>query len=109
MTRSISPRKMSITFLTPGSPPATRAIARRRAEEDELGAEAEGDQDGGAAAHAAVEHHGHLVADCRLDRRQSLERGRCLVKLAAAVVRDDDAVGPDFCGANRVSRVQDAL
>src|SRR5207302_1540206 len=66
------------------------------AEEHELGAEAEGDEDIGAAPDPAVEHHRHLVADRRLDRGQSLERSRRLIELAAAMVRDNDPVDTDF-------------
>src|SRR5215472_16572512 len=36
-----------------------RTIERRPAEEHELGPKTEGDQDVGAAPHAAVEHHSH--------------------------------------------------
>ena len=75
-------RKMSIAFLTPGEPAGDRAVERRPAEEHELRAEAQRDQDVGAAPHAAVEHHRHAVADRRLDRRQHVERGRRLVELA---------------------------
>ncbi len=41
MTRSISLRKMSSAFLTPGKPAGDGAVERRAAEEHELGAEAE--------------------------------------------------------------------
>src|SRR5262249_26220620 len=44
-------------FDAPG-PTRDRTVKRRATEEHELGAEAEGDQDIGATAHAAVEHHG---------------------------------------------------
>jgi hypothetical protein len=73
-------------LLDAGWPAGDGAVERRSAEEDELGAETEGDQDVSAAAYAAVEHHAYFVADRRLDRRQSFQRGRRLVELAAAMV-----------------------
>src|SRR5258708_32203488 len=57
-------------LLDAGKPTRDGAVECRAAKEHELGAEAKGDQDVGAAAHTAIEHHGHLVADRRLDRRQ---------------------------------------
>src|SRR5207237_3007600 len=85
------------------------AVKRRAAEEHELGAEAERDQDVGTAPDPTVEHHRHLIAHRRLDRRQSLERSRGPVELAAAMVGYDDAVDPDLGGANRVGRVENAF
>src|SRR5260370_29864854 len=96
-------------LLDPGNPADDGAVERRPAEKYELGAEAKGDQDVGTAAHAAVEHHSYFVADRCLDRRQSLERGRRLVELTTAMVRDDDRVDADLGGANRDGRLQDAL
>ncbi len=79
-------------LLDPRQSEGDRAVQCRAAEGHELRAEAHRDQYVGAAPDAAVEHHGHPVADRRLDRRQRVERGRRLVELAAAVVRYEDAV-----------------
>ena len=96
-------------LLDPGNAAGGCAIKRRPAHKAEAGAEAQRDQDVGAAPHSAVEHHRQLVADCLLDRRQYVERGRRLVELAAAMVRHDDAVAADLGGAQRVARIHDAL
>src|SRR6266516_2482847 len=73
-------------LLDPGQPAGDRAVQGRPAEEAELRAEAERDQDVGAAPHTAVEHHRYAVANRRLDRRQRVERARRLVELASAMV-----------------------
>ena len=96
-------------LLDPGQAAGSRPIERRTAHEAEIGAEAQRDQDVGAAADPAVEQQGQLVADRRLDRRQHVERARRLVELAAAMVRDQDAVAADLDRAQRVGRAHDAL
>ena len=96
-------------LLDPGQPAGRRAIEGRAAHEAEIGAEAQRDQDVGAAANAAVEQQGQLVADRRLDRRQHVERARRLVELAPAMVGHQDAVAADIDRAQRVGRAHDAL
>jgi hypothetical protein len=77
---------MSTAFLTPGPPPTTAPYKVGRPKKHELRAEAERDQDVGAAPHPAVEHDREPVADRSLDGRQGVERGRRLVELTAAMV-----------------------
>src|SRR5579883_3043806 len=86
-----------------------RAVQRRPAEKYEARPEAQRDQDVGVAAHAAVEHDGQPVAERGVNGRQDVERGRRLVELAAAMVRDDDAVDADLGGAQGVGRMHDAF
>src|SRR3954471_20633235 len=66
-------------------------------------------QDVDAAAHAAVEEHGHLRADGARDVRQRLERRRGAVELAAAVVGDAAPVAADRSGALRIVWTLDPL
>ena len=96
-------------LLDPGQPAGDRAVKRRPPEEAELCAKAQRDQYVGAASDAAVEHHGHAVADRRLHRRQYIERSWRLIELAPAMVRDDDPVNADLGRAHRIGRVEDAL
>src|SRR3954451_3855106 len=96
-------------FLDPGDATGSRAVKGRPAHEAEIGAEAERDQDVGAAAHAAVQKDRHFVAYRRLDLRQHVERARRLIELAPAVVGDEDAVATYVYGAQRVLRVHDAF
>jgi hypothetical protein len=84
-------------------------VQRCAAEQHRLGAERHRLGDVAAAAHPAVDEDGELAARRVDDRGQALERARCALELAAAVVADDDAVGAvRHCGA-RVGRVEDAL
>src|SRR5438105_9042088 len=83
-------------LLDPGESTRCRAVEGRPAEEAEIGAEAQRDQDVRAAAHTAVEQQGQLVADRRLDRRQHVKRSRRLVELTAAMIGDENAVAADL-------------
>src|SRR5262249_19815375 len=79
-----------------GQSAGSGAIEGRGSNKAEIGAEAERDQDVGAAPHAAVEQQGEPVADHGSDRRQHVERTRCLVELAPAMIGDEDAVATDL-------------
>src|SRR5580704_16279809 len=68
-------------LLDPRQPAGRGAVERRAAEEAEIGAEAERDQDVGATSDAAVEQQGQLVADRGADRRQDVERAGRPVEL----------------------------
>src|SRR5260370_24198658 len=95
-------------LLDPGQPAGRGAVQGRPAEEAEIGAAAQRDQDVGAAPHAAVEQERQLVADRGLDRRQDVERARRLVELAAAMVRYQDAVAAPLHPPPPVLRVHNA-
>src|SRR5579872_985974 len=69
-----------------------RAVKRRPAEEAEIGAEGEGDQDVGAASDAAVQKQGQLVAYRGADCRQHVQGAGCPVELPSAMVRHENAV-----------------
>src|SRR6516225_3501436 len=93
----------------PGQSAGSGAIEGRASHKAEIGAEAERDQDIGAAPHATVEEQGEPVADRGPDRRQHIERTRRLVELAPAVVGDEDAVATDLQRPQCISRAHDAL
>src|SRR5271165_4339627 len=73
-------------LLDTGQTAGGRAIEGRAPHEAEIGAEAQRDQDVGAAANPAVEQQGQPVANRLLDRRQHVERARRLIELAPTVV-----------------------
>src|SRR5688572_14404631 len=72
-----------------------RAKERRAAGEHRLRAERARFQDVHAAAHAAVEQHGHAVAYRARDRRQRIEGRGGAIELASAVVGHDHTVAAD--------------
>ena len=72
-----------------------RAKERRAAGEHRLRAERARFQDVHAAAHAAVEQHGHAVSYRARDRRQRIQGRGGAIELPAAVVGHDDTVAAD--------------
>ena len=79
------------------------------AAEHGLGAQGQGLHDIGAAADAAVEQDGGLVAHLGDDAGQHVDRGDGDIKVTAAVVGDHDAVRAAFHGDAGILRVHDAL
>ena len=66
-------------------------------------------EDVGPRPDPAVEDEHGLRADRLADGGQRVERGDGAVDLSAAVVRDDDAAGPELDGSPGIVRVQDPL
>lgn len=75
----------------------------------EVRAESEGLEDVGAVADTAVDMNGDFAVDGGHDFRKGVKRGQGAVELAAAVVRDDDAVDAVVDGQYGVFGCRDPL
>lgn len=86
-----------------------KGIDEGAAEQHAIGAQGQHAEHVGAGAHTAIGEDGHLPFHRFGDRGQRLRAGHGAVQLAAAVVRDHDAVGAQLQRVARVVRVEDAL
>src|ERR1700754_1606971 len=92
----------------PGFAPRHRRVEQRPADEDKVRAERQRLDHVGAAADAAVEHHGHAAGFGR-DLGQGAQRRHRMVELAAGMVGDDDAVDAALACDPRIGRRDQAF
>jgi len=86
-----------------------QGVQDRPAEEDRVGAQRQRRQDVGSGADPPVEEDRGPPRHCGRDLGQDVQGGGDAVELTAAVVRDDQAIGPGVERVERVGSAEDPL